>query len=157
MILTYITCSSCLQLARGFGASDIIAVDVQDEKLQKAKIFGATHTINALQEDPVEKIRVCTLTYCVAYKFYQWFFLDKNVNRERALLKVFTCFLLFMYLCTTIGHGCETIVCHFIIQLSLCLGRCFFELKASYFVFRTCISTIVFRFCFVSSLSLLLL
>ncbi|KAH0987899.1 hypothetical protein GBA52_015076 [Prunus armeniaca] len=39
--------SSCLQIARAFGASDIIAVDVQDEKLQKAKIFGATHAINA--------------------------------------------------------------------------------------------------------------
>lgn len=52
--------SSCLQLARAFGASDIIAVDVQDDKLQKAKIFGATHTINALQEDAVEKIREIT-------------------------------------------------------------------------------------------------
>uniref|UniRef100_A0A2P2IX99 Alcohol dehydrogenase class-3 isoform X1 n=1 Tax=Rhizophora mucronata TaxID=61149 RepID=A0A2P2IX99_RHIMU len=54
--------SSCLQIARAFGASDVIAVDVQDEKLQKAKIFGATHTVNALKEDSVEKIRVCTLS-----------------------------------------------------------------------------------------------
>ncbi|KAK9293285.1 hypothetical protein L1049_021277 [Liquidambar formosana] len=52
--------SSCLQLARAFGASDIIAVDVQDEKLQKAKLFGATHTVNALKEDAVEKIREIT-------------------------------------------------------------------------------------------------
>jgi Zn-dependent alcohol dehydrogenase len=48
-----------LQIARAFGASAIIAVDVQDDKLQKAKTFGATHTINAIQEDAVEKIRVC--------------------------------------------------------------------------------------------------
>ncbi|KAM3270305.1 hypothetical protein P3S67_029412 [Capsicum chacoense] len=32
--------SSCLQIARAFGASEIIAVDVQDEKLQKAKFLG---------------------------------------------------------------------------------------------------------------------
>lgn len=51
--------SSCLQIARAFGASEIIAVDVQDDKLQKAKTLGATHTINARNEDAVEKIRVC--------------------------------------------------------------------------------------------------
>lgn len=52
--------SSCLQIARAFGASDIIAVDVHDEKLQKAKTFGATHTVNAIQEDAIEKIREIT-------------------------------------------------------------------------------------------------
>ncbi|GAV61064.1 ADH_zinc_N domain-containing protein/ADH_N domain-containing protein [Cephalotus follicularis] len=52
--------SSCLQMARAFGASDIIAVDVEDEKLQKAKCFGATHTVNAIKEDVVEKIREIT-------------------------------------------------------------------------------------------------
>ena len=35
-------CFSCLQIARDFGASDIIAVDVQDDKLEKAKTLGAT-------------------------------------------------------------------------------------------------------------------
>ncbi|XAR62774.1 Succinate-semialdehyde dehydrogenase (acetylating) [Bertholletia excelsa] len=52
--------SSCLQIARAFGASEIIAVDVQDDKLQKAKILGATHAINARNEDAVEKIREIT-------------------------------------------------------------------------------------------------
>jgi Zn-dependent alcohol dehydrogenase len=52
--------SSCLQIARAFGASEIIAVDVQDDKLQKAKTLGATHTINSLNEDAVEKIREIT-------------------------------------------------------------------------------------------------
>lgn len=50
--------NSCLQIAKAFGASDIIAVDVQDEKLEKAKIFGATHAINARKEDAVAKIKV---------------------------------------------------------------------------------------------------
>ncbi|XP_062118133.1 uncharacterized protein LOC133831747 [Humulus lupulus] len=52
--------SSCLQIARAFGASDIIAVDVEDGKLQKAKTFGATHTVNAMKEDAVDKIREIT-------------------------------------------------------------------------------------------------
>ena len=50
-------------MARAFGASDIIAVDVQDEKLQNAKAFGATHAINAIQEDAIEKIRVRALSF----------------------------------------------------------------------------------------------
>ncbi|KAG5235274.1 alcohol dehydrogenase class [Salix suchowensis] len=52
--------SSCLQIARAFGASDIIAVDVQDEKLEKAKTFGATATINSKIEDPIEMIKEIT-------------------------------------------------------------------------------------------------
>ncbi|XP_059624516.1 uncharacterized protein LOC132267368 [Cornus florida] len=52
--------SSCLQIARAFGASEIIAVDVQDEKLQNAKMLGATHTVNARHEDAVEKIKEIT-------------------------------------------------------------------------------------------------
>ncbi|KAM7518039.1 hypothetical protein LguiB_017001 [Lonicera macranthoides] len=52
--------SSCLQIARAFGASEIIAVDIQDDKLQNAKLIGATHIINAKQEDPVQKIREIT-------------------------------------------------------------------------------------------------
>ncbi|KAF9661030.1 hypothetical protein SADUNF_Sadunf19G0025600 [Salix dunnii] len=46
-----------LQIARAFDASDIIAVDVQDEKLEKAKIFGATATIYSKIEDPIERIK----------------------------------------------------------------------------------------------------
>ncbi|XP_027123255.1 uncharacterized protein [Coffea arabica] len=52
--------SSCLQIARAFGASEIIAVDVQDEKLQKAKTLGATYTINARNEDAAKKIKEIT-------------------------------------------------------------------------------------------------
>ncbi len=35
------------------GARMVIAVDVNDFKLEKAKEFGATHTINSTREDPV--------------------------------------------------------------------------------------------------------
>lgn len=49
---------SCLQIAKAFGASEIIAVDVLDEKLHNAKMLGATHTINGLKEDVVDKIKV---------------------------------------------------------------------------------------------------
>ncbi|KAK4264647.1 hypothetical protein QN277_025797 [Acacia crassicarpa] len=52
--------SSCLQIARAFGAFEIIAVDIQDDKLDQAKTFGATHTVNAAREDPVGKIMEIT-------------------------------------------------------------------------------------------------
>ncbi|XP_068648327.1 uncharacterized protein [Aristolochia californica] len=52
--------SSCLQIARAFGAAEIIAVDVQDEKLHNAKMLGATHTINAIKENVIERIKEVT-------------------------------------------------------------------------------------------------
>ncbi len=42
------------------GAHTIIGVDIDDRKLTWAKEFGATHTINSKQDDPVEKIRELT-------------------------------------------------------------------------------------------------
>jgi len=42
------------------GASPIIAVDIDDQKLTWAEAFGATHTINSQQQDPVERIRELT-------------------------------------------------------------------------------------------------
>jgi Zn-dependent alcohol dehydrogenase len=39
------------------GANPIIAVDLEDEKLQFAGEFGATHKVNASKTDPVEAIR----------------------------------------------------------------------------------------------------
>lgn len=37
----------------------MIAVDVLDEKLTNAKLLGATHTVNARNEDAVQRIKVC--------------------------------------------------------------------------------------------------
>jgi S-(hydroxymethyl)mycothiol dehydrogenase len=42
------------------GATTIIAVDVDPRKLEWAKGFGATHTVNARETDPVEAIRELT-------------------------------------------------------------------------------------------------
>jgi len=38
------------------GASQVVAVDLVDFKLETAEEFGATHTINPNQQDPVEKV-----------------------------------------------------------------------------------------------------
>jgi len=46
--------------ARLAGAHTIIGVDIDDRKLEWAKEFGATHTINASRTDPVEAIRKLT-------------------------------------------------------------------------------------------------
>lgn len=46
--------------ARMAGASPIIAVDLDDEKLDLARRFGATHVVNAREHDPVERIRELT-------------------------------------------------------------------------------------------------
>ena len=42
------------------GAHTIIAVDIDDRKLEWAREFGATHTINSTSADPVEAIRELT-------------------------------------------------------------------------------------------------
>ena len=46
--------------ARLAGASTIVAVDVDDRKLDWAKQFGATHTCNSTETDPVEFVRSVT-------------------------------------------------------------------------------------------------
>ncbi|MDH3301100.1 MAG: S-(hydroxymethyl)mycothiol dehydrogenase [Acidimicrobiia bacterium] len=51
---------AAIEGSRIAGASTIIAVDIDDAKLELAKQFGATHTINSSNTDPVEKIRELT-------------------------------------------------------------------------------------------------
>ena len=46
--------------ARLAGASTIVAVDVDDRKLEQARRFGATHTVNSTRQDPVEAVRAAT-------------------------------------------------------------------------------------------------
>ena len=46
--------------ARLAGAHTIIGVDIDDRKLDWARGFGATHTINSRKEDPVERIKELT-------------------------------------------------------------------------------------------------
>src|SRR6204780_1361610 len=42
------------------GARTIIAIDVDDRKLEWARQFGATHTVNSSNSDPVEQIKELT-------------------------------------------------------------------------------------------------
>ena len=42
------------------GATTIVAVDISDTKLEWAKTFGATHTVNSSQTDAVEAIKAAT-------------------------------------------------------------------------------------------------
>jgi len=46
-----------IQIARAFGASQIVAIDVRDEKLEVARELGATHTINAASASPADVTR----------------------------------------------------------------------------------------------------
>ncbi|MFD6657331.1 S-(hydroxymethyl)mycothiol dehydrogenase, partial [Streptomyces parvus] len=46
--------------ARLAGAAKIIAVDIDDRKLETAKKMGATHTVNSRTTEPVEAIRALT-------------------------------------------------------------------------------------------------
>lgn len=46
--------------ARLVGATRVIAVDIDARKLELAKEFGATHTVNSRETDPVEAVRSLT-------------------------------------------------------------------------------------------------
>ena len=46
--------------ARLVGARRIVAVDIDDKKLEWAKDFGATHTVNSSTQDAVEAIQAAT-------------------------------------------------------------------------------------------------
>ncbi|MEZ5340014.1 MAG: S-(hydroxymethyl)mycothiol dehydrogenase [Acidimicrobiales bacterium] len=52
--------NAALEGSRIAGATTIIAVDIDDRKLELAKEFGATHVINSTKEDAVERIRELT-------------------------------------------------------------------------------------------------
>jgi S-(hydroxymethyl)mycothiol dehydrogenase len=51
---------AAIAAARLAGARTIIAVDRDPKKLEWAKEFGATHTVDASKEDPVERIQALT-------------------------------------------------------------------------------------------------
>ncbi|MCA1783273.1 MAG: S-(hydroxymethyl)mycothiol dehydrogenase [Dermatophilaceae bacterium] len=52
--------NAAIQGATVAGATTIIAVDIDDRKLELARSVGATHTVNSADEDPVERIRELT-------------------------------------------------------------------------------------------------
>jgi len=51
---------AAIEGSRLAGAHTIIAVDIDPQKLEWAREFGATHTVNSAEEDPVEAIRALT-------------------------------------------------------------------------------------------------
>ncbi len=52
--------NAAIEGSRIAGASKIIAVDIDNAKLELAKTFGATHTVNSKEVDAVEAIREMT-------------------------------------------------------------------------------------------------
>ena len=60
---------NCIQGSRIAGATKIIAVDLLDNKLDLAREFGATHTVNASKTDAVEEIKSLTGGHGVHYAF----------------------------------------------------------------------------------------
>jgi len=50
-------------------ATKILAIDILDGKLELAKLFGATHVINASKEDPLKKVLEITKGIGVDYAF----------------------------------------------------------------------------------------
>jgi NDMA-dependent alcohol dehydrogenase len=61
--------SNIVQGAALAGARMIIAVDIHDFKLEKAKELGATHTVNSTKQDPVEVATELTWGRGVDYAF----------------------------------------------------------------------------------------
>ena len=49
-----------IQIARAFGASQVIAVDVRDDKLEAARRLGATDVVNASSVDATARVRELT-------------------------------------------------------------------------------------------------
>lgn len=52
--------SNMVQISRAFGASQVIAVDIVQEKLDGAKDIGATDVVNGSEEDAVERVMELT-------------------------------------------------------------------------------------------------
>jgi S-(hydroxymethyl)mycothiol dehydrogenase len=76
--------SSVIQGARLAHAAQIIAVDVAPSKLEWARQFGATHTVDASQGDPVEQIKALTGGFGVDFAF-------EAVGSAQVLQQVLAC------------------------------------------------------------------
>lgn len=61
--------SNIVQIARAFGASQVIAIDVADDKLEAVKAFGATATINSMTQDAREEVLKLTNGHGVDVSF----------------------------------------------------------------------------------------
>ncbi|MCB0122578.1 MAG: zinc-binding dehydrogenase, partial [Caldilineaceae bacterium] len=73
---------SVIQGAKLAGATTIIAVDIDPTKLEWAKQFGATHTVNPKEVDAIEAIKEITGGFGANYTFEA---VGKAVTLEQAL------------------------------------------------------------------------
>lgn len=48
--------SSLIQMAAAAGASEIVAIDIADEKLERARLLGATRTVNSRTDDAIATV-----------------------------------------------------------------------------------------------------
>lgn len=52
--------SNVIQIAKAFGAAQVIAIDIADDKLADAAALGATHTVNSATSDAREEVLAIT-------------------------------------------------------------------------------------------------
>ena len=52
--------SNIIQISRAFGAKQVIAIDVADDKLEAARALGATDTVNSTKQDVHETVFALT-------------------------------------------------------------------------------------------------
>lgn len=60
---------NAIQGAEFAGAHPVIAVDILDNKLEAARHFGATDTVNSKKEDPIESVKKLTSGFGADYVF----------------------------------------------------------------------------------------
>ncbi len=75
---------SVIMGSRLAGATTVIAVDIDPKKLEWAREFGATHTVNASEVDPVAAIKELTGGFGVNYSF-------EAVGRPEITLQAILC------------------------------------------------------------------
>jgi S-(hydroxymethyl)glutathione dehydrogenase/alcohol dehydrogenase len=78
---------AAIQGARLAGAREIIAVDIFESKLETARRFGATATVNAARVDPVEEIRRLTAGAGTDYSF-------EAIGTKKTIEQCFECLAL---------------------------------------------------------------
>jgi len=88
---------SALLAAKYAKANPIIAIDVLEVKLQKAKVFGATHVINAREVDPFLAIQEMTQGKGADYVF-------ESAGKREAMEKAFCCLKAPGGLCVLAGN-----------------------------------------------------
>jgi S-(hydroxymethyl)glutathione dehydrogenase / alcohol dehydrogenase len=87
---------SALIAAKQAGANPLIAVDVQEDKLQMARRMGATHIVNASEKEPIAAIMEITGGKGVDYAF-------ESAGKKEAMEKAF-CSLKAPGLCVLAGN-----------------------------------------------------